>query len=56
MAAAALGWGIKLALPALHPIVIAVLVLGPYGLIYFAATTALRVPEASSAVARFRRL
>ncbi len=55
IAAAALGWGIKLALPALHPIVIAVLVLGPYGLIYFAATTALHVPEASSAFARLRR-
>ena len=55
IAAAALGWGIKLALPALHPIAIAVLVLVPYGLIYFAATTALRVPEASSAFARLRR-
>jgi len=55
IAAAALGWGIKLALPALHPIAIAVLVLGPYGLIYFAATTALHVPEASSALARLRR-
>ncbi|MEP7361510.1 MAG: murein biosynthesis integral membrane protein MurJ [Chloroflexota bacterium] len=55
MAAAALGWGIKLALPALHPIVLAALVLGPYGLVYFAATTSLRVPEALASVARFKR-
>jgi putative peptidoglycan lipid II flippase len=55
IAAAAIAWGLKLALPAMHPIVAAVVILGPYGLLYFAATLALRVPEAKSASARLRR-
>ena len=55
LAAAALAWAVKLALPALHPVVTATLVLAPYGAAYFAATTALRVPEASAAFARLTR-
>jgi len=35
---AALGWGIKLVIPPLHPIITAGLVLVPYGLCYFALT------------------
>ena len=53
--AAAAAWGLKLALPALHPIVMAFVVLGPYGVIFFAMTFALRIPEASSAFSRFTR-
>jgi len=51
-AGAALGWAIKLALPPLHPIVTATLILGAYGAVYIAATVLLRIPEASSALAR----
>ena len=54
IAAAAVAWGVKLALPALHPIVAAALVLTPFGLVYFGATFALRIPEARSVVARLR--
>jgi len=50
---AAVAWGIKLALPPLNPAVTAILVLGPYGLVFFAAAFALGVSDASSA---FRRI
>jgi putative peptidoglycan lipid II flippase len=53
---AAVGWGIKVVLPAMHPVVTAVLVLGPYGLMFLAATLALRLPEASTAIARLGRM
>ena len=57
--AALVAWAIKLALPASHPIVAAIVVLGPYGLIFFAVTFGLGVPEASSTIgrigSRFRR-
>ena len=55
IAAAAIAWGVKVALPSLHPIVTAILVLGPYGVAFLAMTLALRVPEASSSLARLRR-
>jgi putative peptidoglycan lipid II flippase len=54
-AAAAVAWAVKLAIPALHPIVTAVLVLGPYGLVFLSMSLALRIPEASTAVARLTR-
>jgi putative peptidoglycan lipid II flippase len=56
IASAALAWAVKMMLPPLHPIVTAVLVLGPYGIAFFATTMALSVPEASAAIARVRRL
>jgi putative peptidoglycan lipid II flippase len=52
IAGAAVAWIVKLVSPAAHPVVIAVLVLGPYGVVFFAAAFALRVPEASAAFAR----
>jgi putative peptidoglycan lipid II flippase len=55
LAAAAIGWGVKSVLPPLHPVVVAALVLGPYGIAYFAMTLVLRIPEASTAVARVVR-
>jgi putative peptidoglycan lipid II flippase len=55
IAGAAVGWGIKVALPSLHPIVTALLVLGPYGVVFFAVTLLLRIPEASTSLARLRR-
>jgi putative peptidoglycan lipid II flippase len=45
-AGAAIAWAIKLALPALHPVLAAVLILGPYGLVFAGMTLALGVPEA----------
>ena len=39
-------------LPSLHPILTAVLVLGPYGLVFLAMTLVLRIPEASTSLAR----
>ena len=57
--AAALGagvaWGIKWALGSLHPLIIAVFVLGPYGLVYLAMLLLLGVPEAHGALGRAKR-
>jgi hypothetical protein len=41
-------------LPELPPIVAAALVLTPYGLVFFAAAFGLRIPEASTTLARAR--
>src|SRR5216684_3314332 len=46
------GWAIKLAIGQHHPVIVAALVLLPYGLIYFAVTFALRLPEADVVVGR----
>jgi len=54
-AGAAVAWGMKLILPTLHPIVAAIAILGPYGVVFFAGTFALRIPEAATAFARIRR-
>ncbi|MQA28939.1 MAG: murein biosynthesis integral membrane protein MurJ [Luteitalea sp.] len=55
IAGAAAAWAIKLWTPALHPVLKAVVVLGPYGLVFLGATFALRVPEASSAMSNVLR-
>jgi putative peptidoglycan lipid II flippase len=55
-AGAGAGWAIKLAIGAYHPAIVAVLVLLPYGLIYFAVTAVLRVPELNSVLGRVFRL
>jgi putative peptidoglycan lipid II flippase len=55
IAAAAVAWAVKLALPPLHPILTAMVVLAPYGAGYIGATAALRVPEAASALSRLSR-
>ncbi|MGD0230738.1 MAG: murein biosynthesis integral membrane protein MurJ [Syntrophorhabdales bacterium] len=44
-AAAAAAWGPKLMMHLRHPITVAIACLGSYGLVYFAATAALGVPE-----------
>ena len=49
---AAAGWAVKLALPPLHPVFIAILVLGAFGATFGAVTLAMRVPEASAVLAR----
>ena len=53
-AGAAAAWGVKIVLPELHPILSATAILGAYGVIYFAGTFVLRVPEATSVFRRFR--
>src|SRR5829696_9154579 len=55
-ASAAVGWGLKLLLGAVHPIILAALVLTPYGLLYFAATSLWGLPEARAVVGRFTRV
>lgn len=50
---AAAAWAVKLSIPAVPPVVAAVLIIGPYGLIFFAMTFALRIPGAESMVGRF---
>ena len=54
-AGAAVAWAIKLAVLSFHPVVTAILVLGPYGVVFFAVTWLLGVGEASTALARFVR-
>ena len=56
LAGAALGWGIKVLLPQLHPIIVAGLVLVPYGLAYFAVASVLQVSEATAVIRRALRV
>ncbi len=55
-AGAAIAWAIKLTLPVSHPVIAAILILGPYGAVYFALTYCLDVPEVHTAIGRVRRL
>jgi putative peptidoglycan lipid II flippase len=55
IAAAAVAWAIKIAMPMPNPIAAAVVILGPYGLVFFGVTFALGVPEASSTIGRIAR-
>jgi putative peptidoglycan lipid II flippase len=53
---AGVGLGLKYLVGELHPIVVAALVLTPYGLLYFAITAAMKLPEARAVVGRFTRI
>jgi putative peptidoglycan lipid II flippase len=55
IAGAGVAWLVKLSLPPLHPILIAIAVVAPYGLIYLGITAAFRIPEISKVLSRFRR-
>ena len=46
------GWAIKLAIGNHHPLIIAAMVLVPYGLVYFAIAAALKVPEVNAVLGR----
>ena len=46
----AVAWSLRIGLPPFHPAITAVFVLVPYGLVFFAMTLLLRIPEASRAV------
>ncbi|MBI4485615.1 MAG: murein biosynthesis integral membrane protein MurJ [Acidobacteria bacterium] len=55
IAGALVAWAVKLAAVPLHPILTAIVVLGPYGVVFVAVTFALRIPEASNSLSwRFR--
>jgi putative peptidoglycan lipid II flippase len=50
-------WALRFALgPGVHPIILAALVLTPYGLLYFALTSAWGLPESRAVVGRCTRL
>jgi putative peptidoglycan lipid II flippase len=53
---AGVGWAIKLGIGNHHPAIIAVLVLLPYGLVYFAVTAALKVPELNTVFGRVLKI
>jgi len=53
---AAVGWGIKLAIGPRHPVIVAVLVLAPYGVTYLGIALALRLAEANAVVGRVSRI
>ena len=53
---ATVGWAIKLVIGVQHPVIVAGLVLVPYGLIYFAISSALGLPEALAVVRRVLRI
>jgi putative peptidoglycan lipid II flippase len=53
--AALAGWMVKLAMPATGPIVAGLVVLFPYGLVFFGVALVLKIPEASAVLARVPR-
>ncbi len=55
VAAAGAGWAVKLAIGARNPILGAILILTPYGLVYFGAGTLLGLDEPRQAVGALRR-
>ena len=54
--AAAAGWGARLVLPAIHPIVTGAVVVAVYGLVYFTAAALLRLQEIQGVATRARRI
>ncbi|MDQ2974052.1 MAG: murein biosynthesis integral membrane protein MurJ [Acidobacteriota bacterium] len=54
--AADVGWALKLLLPKLHPVPLAAVVLGSYGVAYFAVTFVLEIAEARPVIGRTLRL
>jgi putative peptidoglycan lipid II flippase len=53
---AVVAWGIRLALGAHHPIIVAAVVLTPYGLLYFGLTSAFGLEESRTVVGRVLRM
>jgi putative peptidoglycan lipid II flippase len=54
--AALVAWGAKLVLPQNRPIIGGALIVAVYGVVYFAATAAFKVPESRQMIARARRM
>src|SRR5712691_448871 len=53
---AGIGWGLKLLLSSRQPIPVAIVVLGTYGIAYFAVTFAFGIPEARGVIGKVVRL
>jgi putative peptidoglycan lipid II flippase len=53
--AAAVAWGVKLAISVQKPYLAGIAILIPYGLAYFAAAYLLRIEECTQALRRLRR-
>lgn len=53
--AAGISFFVKLGLSALHPVLLAIVVLGVFGIVYLGITAAFRIPEISSVLARLQR-
>ncbi|HEY6045689.1 MAG TPA: murein biosynthesis integral membrane protein MurJ [Pyrinomonadaceae bacterium] len=56
LAGALVGWAIKLAIGVRHPLIVAILVLIPYGLTYFGVTSLFSLAEADAVVGRAFRI
>jgi len=56
VAGAAIGWAIKVIVGHRHPIIVAALVLVPYGLCYFGVTALLKIDESSEVLRRALRI
>jgi putative peptidoglycan lipid II flippase len=54
--AADIGWALKLTMPNLHPIPLAALVLGVYGISYFGVTFTLEISESRTALGKVLRV
>lgn len=55
LVSAAVAWGFKLAVGGRNPLIVAVLILVPYGLLYFASAWLVGVPESGAFITRFTR-
>ncbi|HEX8458317.1 MAG TPA: murein biosynthesis integral membrane protein MurJ [Pyrinomonadaceae bacterium] len=53
---ACVAWGIKLLVGRRHPLLLAALILVPYGLLYFGITSLFKLPESHRVIGRFTRL
>jgi putative peptidoglycan lipid II flippase len=53
IAGAAAAWAVKLSIPLLPPVIAAVLIIGPYGVVFLGMTFVLRIPEATKITKTF---
>lgn len=56
LVAAGAGWGVRLILPEVHPIVTGICVVAAYGIVYFAVAGLLRLQEVQGLATRARRI
>src|SRR5690606_1356431 len=56
LAAAAAGWGAKLIVLDVHPVVTGIVVVASYGIVYFAVAGLLRLEEVQGLATRLRRM
>jgi putative peptidoglycan lipid II flippase len=53
---AAAGWGVRLLVPGLYPLLLGLLAVAAFGAVYFGVTAALGIGEAAAFLGRFRRV